>query len=601
MATRHALVFGASGFIGRWLVVELASQGVQVTAAVRSEDSADQLNDWLSAHGVAHGAPWVPVDFTAVDLGLASDAPELAGITEIHNLAGEFRFGMSADEAYQGNVVTARRIVDLAARLEGSPRLVHVSGYRVGSVGHSPVGPSDAAYSRLGAYEASKVEADAVVQTEAADAGVEFTIVNPATVSGVSSTGEADQQAGLGASLRDLWHGDLPALPGNSGTFVPVVTVDHLARFMALVPTVPETAGQSYWVLDDNTPALPDLLADIGRHYQVSVPRLRVPVGLVRRLPARLSKADPETLSFMSSERYPTASADELAARHGLLQAPTLPAIRRWADHLAAHRFGEVPVGPVPRTFSTYAGVRTFAIGDPEARTLVLPGLPINADTWAATAADLDERARILDLPGLGLSSGNEKLWDAWLTDVARDRHNLHIVGHSIGAAAAVRFAAAHPEQVGRLTLVAPAFLQPAPGLLRRLAPLTAAYFRLASAAALSRMLLGDDQHADAFASSATDLRRRGVARQVARLLARGARNSVRTPLRGQLAGYPGHVHLVVGEHDPLASDVAPSLSGLADRLRVTTIEGAGHYPQLTHRDELVGAIGSTHHAVRTR
>ena len=598
---RHALVFGASGFIGRWLVVELASQGVRVTAAVRSEASADQLNVWLRAHGVDHGTPWVQVDFAAGDLGLASDAPELAGVTEIHNLAGAFRFGMSADEAYQGNVVTARRIVDLAARLAGSPRLVHVSGYRVGSVGASPAGPGDAAYSRLGAYEASKVEADAVVQTEATAADVAFTIVNPATVSGASSTGEADQQAGLAASLRDLWHGDLPALPGNSGTFVPVVTVDHLARFMALVPTVPEAAGQSYWVLDGDTPALPDLLADVGRHYGVAVPRLRVPVGLIRRLPSRLTKADPETLSFMSSERYPTSSADELAGGHGLQQAPTLPAIRRWADHLAAHRFGEVPVGPVPRAFSTYAGTRTFAIGESDACTLVLPGLPVNADTWAATAAELEEPARVLDLPGLGLSSGDEKLWDAWLADVAADRHDLHLVGHSVGAAAAVRFAAAHPEQVGRLTLVAPAFLQPAPGLRPRLVPLTAAYFRLASAAALSRMLLGEDQHADALASSVTDLRRRGVARRVARLLARGARSSVRATLREQLAGYPGDVHLVAGEHDPLASDATAGLAVLGDRLSVTTIEGAGHYPQLTHREELVGAIGSTRQAVRSR
>ena len=44
-AERHALVFGASGFIGRWLVVELASQGVRVTAAVRSSASADELDD----------------------------------------------------------------------------------------------------------------------------------------------------------------------------------------------------------------------------------------------------------------------------------------------------------------------------------------------------------------------------------------------------------------------------------------------------------------------------------------------------------------------------------------------------------------------------
>jgi dihydroflavonol-4-reductase len=99
-AERHALVFGASGFIGRWLVVELAAHGVRVTAAVRSEESGAALDTWLRAHGVPHGSASVLVDFEADDLGLATDAPELAGVTEIHNLAGAFRFGMSRDEAH---------------------------------------------------------------------------------------------------------------------------------------------------------------------------------------------------------------------------------------------------------------------------------------------------------------------------------------------------------------------------------------------------------------------------------------------------------------------------------------------------------------------
>jgi nucleoside-diphosphate-sugar epimerase len=593
-SARHALVFGATGFIGRWLVVELVAQGVRVTAAVRSETSADELNAWLGRHGVVEAAPWILVDFDAEDLGLATGAPALAGITEIHNLAGAYRFGMSADEARRGNVATARRVVGLAARLDGSPRLVHVSGYRVGSRGtHTGSGPTDATYARLGAYEASKIEADRVVQATAASLGVPFTIVNPATVSGVGGTGEADQQPGLAASLRDLWDGKLAALPGNGDTFVPVVTVDHLARFMALVPTVPEATGQSYWVLDDRTPALPDLLAGIGRHYGVTVPRLRVPVGLVKRLPSGLTKADPETLSFMSSERYPTAAADRLAADHGLRQPDPLPALHRWADHLAAHRFGAVSPGPVPRGFSTYAGVRTFGIGDPAARTLVLPGLPVNADTWAAAAAAFTEPARVLDLPGLGLSSGDEGAWDAWLAAVAGDRQGLHLVGHSIGAGLAVRLAAARPGQVARLTLVAPAFLQAAPGPTARLAPLTAAFLRFASKEALSGRLLGDGHDPAALAFSVADLRRRGVARRVGRLLAGVARSSVRDALLEHLAAFPGEVHLVAGQRDPLDRERLAGLARLGDRLRVSTLEGAGHFPQLTHTRQLVEVIGS--------
>lgn len=515
---RHALVFGATGFLGRWLIVELAAQGIPVTAAVRSVDSTDQLSAWLGVHGVSDGVASVVVDFESEDLGLAADSPALRGVTEIYNLAGAFRFGMSVDEAYRGNVTSARRIVLLAARLPESPRLVHVSGYRVGSHGAPPESQSAEAYSRLGAYEASKIEADTVVQTTATSVGVPFTIMNPSTVSGVSATGESDQLVGLASTLRDLWHGRLAALPGNGDTFVPVVTVDHLARFMALVPTVPEAAGQSYWVLDDDTPGLPDLLEAVAGHYQVPVPRLRIPVGLVKRLPSRLTKADPETLSFMSSERYPTAPAHELAAAHGLEQPETLPSILRWADHLAAHRFGQSRVGP-DRGFASYAGVHTFGLGDAEARTLVLPALPVNADTWAEAAATMSEPTRVLDLPGLGMSAGDEGKWATWLAA---------------------------------------------------------------------------EELAAALETSVTDLRRRGVARRIARLLARGARKRTRTALRQRLLAFPGEVHLVVGEHDPLSPEALSSLAALGDRLWVTTIPGAGHYPQLTHPEQLVDAIETT-------
>ena len=102
---------------------------------------------------------------------------------------------------------------------------------------------------------------------------------------------------------------------------MPVIPVDYLTRFMTLLPTDPATAGAAYWVLDDARPALPTLLSQVGRHYRV--PRTRIPVALVQRLPQWLTKAYPETLTFLSTDRYPTDSAHERARKHGLdLQFP---------------------------------------------------------------------------------------------------------------------------------------------------------------------------------------------------------------------------------------------------------------------------------------
>ncbi|GAB10815.1 hypothetical protein GOARA_063_00140 [Gordonia araii NBRC 100433] len=593
--TRRALVLGATGFLGRHLVATLLDEGVDVLAGCRTQRSYDELVEWLVRHESPGRPALAVVDFTAPGLGIAEEVR--TGITEIYNCAGAYRFGMSEAQARAGNVDTARAVVDVAAGISGLRRVVHVSGYRVDP--HSPAEPEwtddrrASTYRRLGPYEASKVEADSVFRAEAQSRGVPWTVVNPATVSGVAATGESDQYLGLAGTLADLWHGRLAAIPGDDSTFVPVVPVDYVARFMSVLPTDESTAETSYWILDDATPPLPEFVGLVGRHLQVTVPRLRIPVGLVKRLPAALTKADPETVSFLSSDRYPVDPAQEVAARHGIEMPPTVPAILRWADHLAAHRFGEAAVGPLDRGFVDIGGVRTFTARAPEAdRTgddaVVLPGLPVNADTWAAVA-----RSRagltVMDLPGLGLSSGDLSDWDRWSDAVAGQAP--HLIGHSIGAALAVEAADRAPGAVRRLTLVAPFFLQPVAARRPRRHPLAvAAYLSRIDAPDLSRRLTGSADAAELLRSSVADLRRKPVARNVGRLVRRAEDPRWRAGLVEKLLGFPGQVDIVVGAYDPFDPAAIEALGPLGDRLRIHRIEGAGHHPQLTHPDEVAQA-----------
>lgn len=584
---RHALVLGASGFIGRHLVLALGQAGVRVSTANRSPESHQRLTRWLTEHGHDRAPADLRVDFTQPSL----IEGECDDITEIYNCAGAYRFGMSADEARRANVDTVRAVVAFAARLPRLRRLVQVSGYRVGGQDPTPWSAERRreTYQSLGAYEASKVEADAVFQAEAERLGVAWSIVNPASVIGDSVTGESDQYLGLAQNVRDIWQGTLAALPGNTQTFVPVVAADHLARFMVLLP-VDETAERTaYWLVDDDTPALPDLLALVAEHYRVKAPRARIPVSLIKRLPRGLTKADPETLTFLSSDRYPTGSAHAFATRHGLIMPDTATTILRWADHLAAHRFGDAPAGG--RHFTAPSGVRTFELGEPGAPTVVLPGLPVNADTWAPVVADLGH-ARAVDLPGLGMSAGSREDWPSWLSALARESGAGHLVGHSIGAAAALEAAAAHPGAVDQLTLVSPFFLQVPPARAATWAPLSRWYLSRVSPEVLAERLTGTTAHAGTVRSSVADLRRGTVAATTARLLAATAQPQWREDLRAKLQRYPGRVHIIVGSHDPLTPEGQALLDTLP-RATVTVVDGAGHHPQLTHPQDVAQAIGA--------
>ncbi|MFI9206629.1 alpha/beta fold hydrolase [Streptomyces sp. NPDC053253] len=546
-----AIVFGATGFIGRSLVAELLTRGRRVAAAVRT----DTLTPWLAAQGV---------DTARLEIVTADITRPLSGLPEardVYNAAARFAFGLGAEEARATNVTGALHVLEWAAALPGLRRLVHISGYRVSAA----EGPAD--YAALGAYEASKSEADLAVRTRARELGVPLTIANPSTVIGPG------QYVGLASLVEDLWRGRLPALPGCRDTFLPITTIDYFARFLAEVPSAP--AGEHYWVLDDSTPLLPDLIRTIAEHTGVRTPRRTVPAGLLRRLPPKLTGADPETLSFLSNDRYPTASARAFAANAGLEMPPAADALRAWADDLVAARFGGSSPWLRPYGFHAVAGSRTWVTGERQRPAhVLLHGLPMNADLWAPLAALLPGPVLAPDLPGLGRSAATDRSVDAWLADLLSPVSTRPVlVAHSAACGPALRFAADHPDRVSGLVLVSPAFLQAPAARLAR-SGLAAPVLRRMSAARLARTL-GVPEGA-AVESAAADLRRRGVARRVAAALRADAAERRRSRALLDRVGVP--VRIVVGAEDPLVAAVDHP---------VIEIAGAGHYPQLTHPSQL--------------
>ncbi|NUP76873.1 MAG: alpha/beta fold hydrolase [Nonomuraea sp.] len=596
-----AVVFGATGFIGRWTVLHLLEQGRTVAAVVRRPN--DELPAWLDAHGAPAGRlTLVTGDLSAgPGLGLsAADDERLADVRDVFNTAGVYRFGMEREEARAVNVDGALNVLSWAATRPGLRRLVHVSGYRVGLDPH-PEHPfqENGLYRSVGAYEASKTEGDAAVRVVAARLGVPLTVVNPSSVIGHSVTGEAGQYIGLAGLVRDLWAGRLPALPGSARTFVPVVTVDYFARFMAAIPEHDPEPGGLHWVLDPATPDLPDLIRLLAAHLGVRAPRRHLPVSVIRRLPAALTGADPETLAFLTEDRYDTASADKVAASAGLRHPPVDAALRRWADRLVADRFGATPAAlatdrsgaspaapatdrlgaspgalvndrfreaPAARSggFQGVGGSRTYLSGDRVSPAFVfLHGLPLDGDSWQGVLGELGEPpALVADLPGLGRSSPATATPQDWLAELLSPvRTRPVLVAHSAAAAPALRYAAAHPERVPALVLLSPAVLQRRPSALLHTPFLAAPLLRRIPAGRLATSLLGPDPTGDAreaVTAAAGNLRRSGVARRTARHLRETHRPAERAELRAllqALLGGPVPVHLIVGETDPLVDD----------------------------------------------
>nr|WP_067475720.1 alpha/beta fold hydrolase [Actinomadura hibisca] len=555
-----SVVFGAAGFIGRALVAELLRRGHRVAAAVRGP--AAPLLAWLDAQDAdVRALTVVTAGITRSGLGL-DPLPE---VRDVYNCAARYAFGLDPAEARAFNVTGALNVLDWTAALPAARRLVHLSGYRVAG--------TDGPGTRLGAYEESKREGDAAVRRRATELGVPTTIANPSAVIGPG------QYIGLSSMAEELWRGRLPAVPGGPDTFVPVVELGYLARFLAELPTAPETAGQDYWVLDDATPELPRLLGLLAEHLGVRAPRRHVPVSLVRALPRSLTNADPETLSFLSTDRYPTGPANEFARARGLEAPPVEQALRDWADHLVATRFGAVVAPEGPYGFQEVAGGRTWLAGDRDApEHVLLHGLPLDGTSWAETVRHLDGPVLAADLPGLGRSGPVDVPLDAWLTELLVPvKGRPLLTAHSYACGPAVRYAARHPERIRGLVLVAPPFLL-APAARREPAALTAVMLRRTSATRLAGVL--GVPPGEAVESAVASLRRSGVARRTAAAVHGAA--AEHAALRRALAEVTVPVTVVTGETDP-AVHALP--------FGTAVIAGAGHYPQLTHPEETARAI----------
>ena len=212
MAGRVITVFGGSGFIGRYLVKQLAAEGARVRVAVREPAAAGFLRTMGDVGQVA------PIQANVGDDG--SVAAAVAGAEAVVNLVGIlFERGRRSFAAVHAE--GAGRIA-AAAAAAGARRLVHVSA--IGAALDSP-----------SAYARSKAQGESAVRAAFAQA----TIVRPSVV-----FGPEDDFFNRFAALARL----APALPlfdGGATRFQPVYVGD-VAQALARVIEMAESAGQTY-------------------------------------------------------------------------------------------------------------------------------------------------------------------------------------------------------------------------------------------------------------------------------------------------------------------------------------------------------------------
>jgi len=265
----RALVTGASGFIGRRLVMELARRGHETACLVRPTSRTAPLGD-------------LPVEFVLGDLGdAASLLRAVKGRDHVFHLAGVIQ---AVDEpAFEAaNVQGTRDLVDACLRsAPGVERFVFVSS--IAAAGPSREGKAsteDDEPRPISAYGRSKLAAEYIVL--AAKDKLPATIVRPPNVLGPGSK-EIERAIGL---LRKRL---LPAL-GDGRPRTSLVDVDDLVEALLLAAEDPRSAGRTYFVTDGRGAyAWPEITAAIAGELGVKRFMVKIPIA-VQMLAARLAE-----------------------------------------------------------------------------------------------------------------------------------------------------------------------------------------------------------------------------------------------------------------------------------------------------------------------
>ena len=212
MAARTVTIFGGSGFIGRYVVRQLAREGWVIRVAVRRPKDAQFLKPLGTVGQI------VPMATRLQDADSVARAVE--GVDAVINLVGIlYETGKQSFEAV--HVEGAKRIAE-AAKAAGVKQLVQIS-----AIGAAPDSPSDYARSKAAGEEAVRAAFKQAV------------ILRPSIV-----FGPEDDFFNRFAAMARISPA-LPLIGGGETRFQPVYVPD-VADAVSAVLNKPEAAGKTY-------------------------------------------------------------------------------------------------------------------------------------------------------------------------------------------------------------------------------------------------------------------------------------------------------------------------------------------------------------------
>lgn len=342
------LVTGATGYIGRHLCANLTANGHTVAAMLRNGGDFPALQAHINAlGGQAQRLQLIAGDLDQPNLGINALPTDL---TAVIHLGARFGWRLPQAAARRTNVDGSLAVARLASKT--GARLVYASGFmlqntdyltKLGITGDEPDQINwSKVYKTAGTYEASKLEATLRIRRYTRCARVESVEVQPATIAGSFMSGPLDKSQPLFELLNNLARGRLAFVPGTPAHWLPLVTVDYVARTLALAATA-DLVPERLLALDPATPSLQKLLAAFATAMGIRPPTRHIPkelLAILLRIPGlpKLMNTWPEALHFIQPLRFDQDTSAAWLASHDIRHPCITEVITTNADAFSAKR-----------------------------------------------------------------------------------------------------------------------------------------------------------------------------------------------------------------------------------------------------------------------
>ncbi len=253
-----ALVTGASGFTGSYLVKNLLDHGYEVRAFVRPTSNIDALKK-------------VNVDIFKGQIQNKEDVlAAVHGMDIVFHIAALYRAANLPDSAYWDvNVIGTENVMEAALR-QGTKRVVHCSTGGVHGHIEKPPANEDAPWRPGDVYQESKAEGEKIATFYAREKGLAVSVVRPTGIYGPGDT----RMLKLYRMIQDKKF----IMFGKGNVYYHLTFVTDTVEGIRLAGERTTAIGQAYLLAGEKYTTLEEFAHIVADVLQVTPPRLHLPV-----------------------------------------------------------------------------------------------------------------------------------------------------------------------------------------------------------------------------------------------------------------------------------------------------------------------------------